>query len=168
MPDSTRPDRPGRPNVLTPDLEYEADDPEGYRAGLDRLGPKLGSAETGMSVYELPPGQAICPFHYEWAEEEWLVVVAGRPTLRTPDGETELAPGDVAFFPIGPAGAHKVTNATAEPVRVVMFSTLKWPAASVYPDSDKIGVFTDRERTDSVMVERAANVEYFHGELGED
>ncbi len=154
-----------RPNVFEPDLEWDSDDPEGYRAGMDRMGPKLGAERLGASVYELPPGQSICPYHYEWAEEEWLIVLAGRPTLRTPEGEEVLKPGEVVCFPVGPASAHKVTNGTDEPVRVLMFSEVKWPAATAYPDSDKVGVFTDRERTDNVMVRRSSGVEYFDGEV---
>ena len=114
-----------RPNVHDCETEFDDEDPEGYRAGMFRPGPELGAKETGMSVYDLPPGQAICPYHYEWAEEEWIVVVSGRPTLRTPAGEEKLKPGDVAFFERGPGGAHKVSNATDEPARVVMFSSPK-------------------------------------------
>ena len=41
--------------------EYDSSDPEGYRAGMDRFGPKIGASQLGGSVYELPPGQAVCP-----------------------------------------------------------------------------------------------------------
>lgn len=153
-----------RPNVNDCEFEYDEEDPEGYRAGMFRPGPGLGAKETGMSVYELPPGQAICPYHYEWAEEEWIVVVSGRPTLRTPTGEEELEPGDVAFFERGPDGAHKISNATDEPARVVMFSSLKWPAATVYPDSDKVGIFPAPEGEERLLVRRSSGVDYFDGE----
>ena len=112
-------------NLTTAEFEYDDTDPEGYKAGLARLGPQLGARETGTSVYEIPPGQSICPYHYEWAEEEWLIVLSGAPTLRTPEDEEALTEGDVRFFPIGPAGAHKVTNATGETVRVLMFCEKK-------------------------------------------
>lgn len=151
-------------NLNAAEFEYDDSDPEGYRAGLDRLGPKLGATETGTSVYELPPGQSICPYHYEWAEEEWLVVLTGRPVLRVPSGEEQLETGDVRFFPLGPDGAHKVTNTTDETVRVLMFSTLKYPAMTVYPDSDKIGMYSDPGRTDSIRVRRGSNVDYYDGE----
>lgn len=153
-----------RPNVHDCEFEFDGEDPEGYRAGMFRPGPGLGARESGMSVYELPPGQSVCPYHYEHAEEEWLVVVSGRPELRTPAGTEQLAPGDVAFFPLGPDGAHKITNPTDESARVIMFSNVRWPAATVYPDSDKIGIYTDRDRTDNVIVRRAAGVDYFDGE----
>jgi uncharacterized cupin superfamily protein len=153
-----------RPNVYDPDLVHDGDDPEGYRAGMDRMGPKIGAERLGASVYDLPPGQSVCPYHYEHAEEEWLVVLEGSPTLRTPDGEEVLARGEVVCFPPGPASAHKVTNATDAAVRVLMFSELRWPAVTVYPDSDKIGVYTDADRTDDVIVRRASGVDYFDGE----
>src|SRR3954466_4754119 len=131
-----------RVNLASPDFEFDPEDPEGFRAGMFRPGPGLGAEATGMSVYELPPGQAICPYHYEYAEEEWLLVLEGRPTLRRPDGSEQLEPWDVAFFTPGPEGAHGGRNETDETVRVLMFSDIRTPAASVYPDSDKIGIWT--------------------------
>ena len=153
-----------RPNFNEPGLEFDESDPEGYRAGLMRPGPGLGAEETGMTVYELPPGQSVCPYHYEYAEEEWLVVVAGKPSLRTPAGEEELKPGDIAFFQRGPDGAHKISNCSDETATVLMFSTVRYPAVTVYPDSDKIGFYTSPERDDDVIVPRSADVEYFDGE----
>ena len=81
-----------RLNIASPEFQYDADDPEGFRAGMFRFGPKLGAKETGASVYELPPGQSICPYHYEYGEEEWLLVLEGHPTLRTPEGEEQIGP----------------------------------------------------------------------------
>lgn len=146
-------------------LEFERDetDPEGYRAGMARFGPAIGASQLGGTVYELPPGQSICPYHYEYPEEEWLVVLEGRPTLRHPEGEDELGPNDVVCFAEGPAGAHKVTNRTEETIRVLMLSTKHGTAAVVYPDSDKIGVWTGNE-ADHVMVRRSSDVEYYDGE----
>ena len=152
-------------NVDELEFEYDSDDPESYRTGMKRFGKRVGAKATGLSIYELPPGQAICPYHYEYAEEEWLIVLEGSPTLRTPDGTQPLAPNDVAFFETGPTGAHKVTNETDATVRVMMFSDVRHPAATVYPDSDKIGVWTGNP-DDDAMVPRTAKVPYFHGEPG--
>ena len=87
-------------------LEYEWDDadPDGYRAGMARFGPGIGAVKLGGTVYELPEGQSICPYHYEYGDEEWVIVLEGRPTLRHPEGEDVLAPGDVVCFPEGPGG----------------------------------------------------------------
>ena len=152
-------------NVDEIDFEYDASDPEGFRSGMKRFGKRLGARATGVSIYELAPGQAICPYHYEYAEEEWLVVLEGAPTLRHPDGSEVLRPWDVAFFETGPGGAHGVRNETPDVVRVMMFSEVRYPAATVYPDSDKIGIWTGNE-ADNAMVPRSANVDYFHNEPG--
>jgi uncharacterized cupin superfamily protein len=153
------------PRVNLTDLEfrYESDEPEGFRSGMVRVGPGLGAKDSGASVYELPPGQALCPYHYEYGEEEWLLVLDGRPTLRTPQGTEQLAPDDFAFFVTGPDGAHQVRNETDDTVRVLMWSTISFPAAAGYPDSDKIGIFTGDPAQD-VMVRRSSNVAYFDGE----
>ena len=92
-------------------------------------------------------------------------MLAGTPSLRNPEGVEPLAPWDVVCFKRGPDGAHKVTNDTDRPVRVLFFSYVTSVAVSVYPDSDKIGVFTPG-RIDNVMVRRASGVEYFDGERG--
>ena len=152
-----------RANLNSLEVEYDDQDPEGYRAGMARFGPSIGAVTLGASIYELPPGQSICPYHYEYPEEEWLIVLEGRPTLRHPQGEDELEQGDVVCFPEGPEGAHKVTNRTDETAKVLMFSTRTNPAVAVYPDSDKIGIWTGND-ADHVIVRRASNVEYYAGE----
>jgi uncharacterized cupin superfamily protein len=152
-----------RVNISAPEFTYDAADPEGFRAGMFRFGPLVGAAETGASVYELPPGQSICPYHYEYGEEEWLLVLAGRPTLRHAEGTDTLEPWDVVCFPSGPAGAHGVRNDTDEVVRVLMFSTVRHPAATVYPDSDKIAVWPGNP-ADNLIARSSSNVDYYTGE----
>jgi uncharacterized cupin superfamily protein len=151
-------------NVFRAEVDHDLDDPEGFRGGMVRLGPDLGARTMGTTLYELPEGQSICPYHYEYGNEEWLLVLAGRPTLRHPGGEDELEPGDVVCFPEGPEGAHAVTNRSAETARVLMYSTTSEPAVAVYPDSDKIGVWPGDDR-DEVMVRRASGVDYWDGEV---
>ena len=141
------------------ELELDEDEPPGYGATYARIGPLVGGEQLGMSVYELGPGLSICPYHYETAEEEWLIVLAGRPTLRTPEGELELEPWDCAFFPTGEAGAHKVTNRRDETVRVCMLSNRLAVATSVYPDSEKVGAWPPGK-----LFRLGDAVDYFTGE----
>lgn len=154
-----------RVNLTEPAFTYDDEEPEGFRAGMYRFGPALGAKDTGSSVYEIPPGQSICPYHYEVGEEEWLLVLSGRPTLRDPDGEHQLEPLDCVFFPTGPDGAHAVYNRTDETLRVLMYSQSVNPAVCVYPDSDKIGVFSGPESPEgSGNFPRTAAVDYYHRE----
>jgi uncharacterized cupin superfamily protein len=150
-------------NIDNPEFSWDESDPDGFRAGAAGLGKLLGAKETGITVYELPPGQAVCPYHYECGEEEWLLVLGGTPTLRSPDGEERLGPWDVACFPRGPEGAHSIRNQTEECARVLMFSTVVVPTATVYPDSDKVGIWTGDPETD-VLARRSAKVDYYDGE----
>lgn len=153
-----------RVNIASPEFQYDTEDPEGFRSGMARLGKLLGGPEeSGATVYDLPPGQSICPYHYEVGEEEWLLVLEGNPTLRDPEGSDRLEPWDVVFFEKGAAGAHGVRNETEEPVRVLMFSTVVVPTATVYPDSDKVGIWTGDPESD-VLVRRESRVDYFDGE----
>ena len=151
--------------ISDPAFTHDPTDPEGFRCGMARLGPGVGAEQTGATVYELPPGQAICPYHYEYGEEEWLLVLHGRPSLRTPSGTEQLGPSDMAFFPRGPEGAHQVRNDTGEPARVLMWSTVVIPTATAYPDSGKVGVWTG-DRAEDLMVQRSSGVGYYAGEAG--
>jgi uncharacterized cupin superfamily protein len=100
-----------------------------------RLGPRAGASELGVTLYELDPGGALSPFHAHHGNEEMVLVVSGRPALRTPDGIRRLEPGDLVAFPRGPAGAHRIFNPGDEAVRVLAFSTMNWPEIAEYPDT---------------------------------
>jgi uncharacterized cupin superfamily protein len=126
-----------------------------------RVRPKLGASRLGMSVYDLPAGAAIGPYHFEWTDEEWLIVLDGTPLLRTPEGERTLQPGDTVCFPAGPDGAHHVKNAGDGAVRVAILSTKNQPGIAEYPDSDKVGVWVGDQH---YMLRRSEQLEYWDGE----
>jgi uncharacterized cupin superfamily protein len=115
------------------------EDREGWRSKGGGVGRHIGSELIGGSVYELDPGSRLWPYHAHHANEEWLIVVGGEPTLRTPDGEQNLKEGDVVCFPRGKEGAHQVSNRTTAPIRVLMLSTMIVPDIVEYIDSGKIG-----------------------------
>jgi uncharacterized cupin superfamily protein len=154
-----------RVNFLNPELQKDDDDPPGFGARYDRFGPKIGAAQLGTTLYELPQGEAICPYHYEYPEEEWLLVVSGTPSVRHPEGEDVLEPGDIVCFPSGPEGAHQILNRAEEIARVLMFSTKQTPAVAVYPDSNKVAYFTGND-ADNRMLRMDPPLDYFDGETG--
>ena len=137
--------------------------PAGFRWREAWVGDQLGGERIGASVYELPPGERTFPYHFHYGNEEWLLVVTGEPTLRSPGGERRLRPGDVVCFPAGPDGAHQVRNDTDEPTRVLMLSTLRSPDIVRYVDSDKIGVRPDAKE-DRLNFLRPQAVGYWEGE----
>ncbi len=85
--------------------------------------------------------------------------------MRAPDGEHTLQRGDLVRFPAGADGAHKVMNRSDSSARTLMFSNARVPAVSVYPDSDKIGVWSGNE-PDDLIFKRASAVEWSEGEDG--
>jgi len=140
----------------------EGGEPPGYELGRAvRVGRKIGASQLGLSIYELPKGQAVCPYHFEWTDEEWLIVLGGTPMLRTPAGERALEPGDTVCFPAGPDGAHKVWNDGEESARVALLSTKHQFGIAEYPDSDKVGVWAGGQH---YMLRRSAHLDYWDGE----
>ena len=156
-------------NLLDAPVEGDPGDPPGYRCRMTSFGLSIGAEKLGGSVYELDPGESVCPYHYENTEEEWLLVLVGTPTLRDPEYEHELARGDLVGFTKGPDGAHKVTNHSDAVVRILMLSTIpetRIPGSgdpitiTVYPDSNKVSVWPPGKRfrlTDTV--------DYWDGEI---
>ena len=126
--------------------------------------------ELGCSLYELPPGGKSWPFHYHGANAEAVYVLAGEGTLRGDAGERPLEPGDYVAFPPGPTGSHRVVNDGDDPLRYLATSTMREPDVMVYPDSEKVGVFSgappggDGERDVDAFFRRADAVSYWDGE----
>lgn len=152
-----------RPNVFDDQFEYDPDDPAGYRSGQIGIGAAAGGTELAVRLYEIPAGESVCPYHYEYVEE-WLVVLRGELELRAPDGTSTVRDGDVVCFPAGPSGAHKLSNRAGDAARVLMFSSAAEPAVAVYPDSDKIGVWTGRSDDEFMFRREDASVPYYDGE----
>ena len=111
----------------------------GWQSKNAWVGARIGAELIGGSMYELEPVDRLWPYHAHHANEEWLVVLRGSPTLRTRDGERQLVEADVVCFPRGTGGAHQVRNATDAPIRVLMVSTLVAPDIVEYFDSGKVG-----------------------------
>jgi uncharacterized cupin superfamily protein len=151
-----------RVNIHTVPLDRSQEQP-GYSWTAAVLGPHIGAEQVGATLYELPPGQASFPYHYEYGCEEWLLVVTGTPTLRDPAGDHRLDPGDLVCFSEGPAGAHRLVNDGPEPSRVMLLSTKGRPAVVVFPDSAKVMAYTGDER-DDLIARRADGVDYWDGE----
>ena len=126
------------PNVFEPDLEQDANDPPGFRTRYSKLGTAAGSERLGATLYELPPGEALCPYHAHLANEELLIVLAGTPSLRTPEGWRELQAGELLSFHVGLEGAHQVANFSEADARVLMVSEMVGPEIALYPDSGKV------------------------------
>jgi uncharacterized cupin superfamily protein len=117
---------------------------DGFRANRARMGRQAGAQRLGLSLWEVPPGQAAYPYHAHLTEEEIVVVLEGRPSLRTGDGWRELEEGEVVSFLRGAEGAHQIVNRGGEVVRFLAMSTGGEPDVVIQPDSGKVGAFERR------------------------
>jgi uncharacterized cupin superfamily protein len=127
-------------NLFDPHFE-DSSDRDGYSRKRAPLGRQAGSERLGASIFELPAGQANFPFHYHLANEEMLIVLAGRPTLRTSGGDRVVERGEVVAFPRGETGAHQVINRGDEPARILILSEMNAPEIVVRPESAKLSAF---------------------------
>jgi uncharacterized cupin superfamily protein len=150
-------------NYLQPDYQVDPDDPPGYQTEWCSIHSPIGSERIGGNVMRVQPGDAATPYHWERPSEEWLFVLDGSPTVRTPEGEEVLQTGDIVCFPGGPAGAHQVLNRSDEPVTFIMLSDRAPVNAIVYPDSNKIAFGSPHEHG---RYRLSDNVDYWAGEGG--
>jgi uncharacterized cupin superfamily protein len=152
-------------SIEKPDFD-EPREQEGFRAHRARISRQAGAERLGLSLWEVPPGQAAYPYHAHLTEEELVIVLEGTPSLRTHDGWRELEQGEVVSFPRGERGAHQIVNRTQESVRFLAFSPSGEPDVVLQPDSGKIGAFERRPDGAGLRVwfRRADEVEYYEGE----
>lgn len=154
-----------RPNLGTPHFD-ELRDRDGFRVHRARIGQQAGAERLGLSLWELPAGEAAYPYHLHLAEEEAVVVLTGRPSLRTPAGWEELEEGDVVSFLAGESGAHQIVNRTGATVRFLALSTSGAPDIVLYPDSGKVGAAERRPDGGGLRLyfRQADAVGYWEGE----
>jgi uncharacterized cupin superfamily protein len=152
-------------NIYRPSFE-DGERPDGFRARRARIGYELGSELIGCSVWELPPGEAAYPYHFHYSDEELIVVMQGRPSLRTPEGWRELEEGEALRFPVGEEGAHQVVNRSRETVTFLAISSHGRPDIVIYPDSGKVGVGERLPRGGGLreFFRREDAVDYWEGE----
>jgi uncharacterized cupin superfamily protein len=159
-------DEQARPNIYGSEWQRTLDQGKwGVRAAS--VGAAAGATQVGVSVYELDPGRKNLPYHAHFGIEEVVVVLAGTPTLRTPDGERELAEGEVVAFSPGRAGAHQLINRSDAVARFLMLSSKNSADLIEYPDSGKISAQAGRPGTpDAVayMLAMQPQLGYFEGE----
>ncbi len=157
------------PNLFDPEWDAAQEQPP-FTWRRARIGRQAGCEKLGASLFELPPGASTFPLHVHHANEELAVVLAGQPTLRTLEGVRELAPGEVAAFPTGRGGAHRLDNRTRDPVRLLMVSTMLAPELNEYPDTGKAWARTyapggePGPETVELIARPDQNLDYLEGE----
>ncbi|MEA2494587.1 MAG: hypothetical protein QOJ29_2498 [Thermoleophilaceae bacterium] len=152
------------PNLNDPQYDDTRDQP-GFSARRAKVGFQGGAVKTGLSYWEVDPGEAAYPYHAHLTEEEIIVVIKGTPSLRTPAGWRDLEEGEVVVFPTGEQGAHQIVNRSDETIRFLAFSNSGDPEIVIQIDAGKVGAF-ERPADGGGMklwFREADAVEYFEG-----
>jgi uncharacterized cupin superfamily protein len=136
---------------------------EGWRIKEAFVGHHIGGELIGASMSEVEPGNKLWPYHTHHANEEWVIVLGGEPTLRMPEGEQVLKEGDVVCFPRGKDGAHQILNHTDSPIRVLMLSSMVGPEIIEHLDTDKVAA-TSVSGQEIMRARPGPTVEYWEGE----
>jgi uncharacterized cupin superfamily protein len=127
------------PNIEHP--SWDLDSPDSPNRFM-RLGARAGAREIGVTLYEMDAGGAVSPYHMHHGNEELLIVLSGRPLLRTPAGSRRLDTGATVSFPPGPEGAHRLSNPGDQPARVLLFSTMHFPEVAEHLDTGTVLAMT--------------------------
>ncbi len=126
-------------NIFDKSFDEERTGRRGTRR-LTRIGASVGSDRIGATIWELEPGATAYRYHYHYGEEELLIVLEGRPTLRVPDGSRELDTGEVVSFLVGPEGAHQLVNNSDEIARFITISAGDETDVIEYPDTEQTAI----------------------------
>jgi uncharacterized cupin superfamily protein len=124
----------------------------------------LGGERLSCGLWELAPGKKSFPFHSHHVTEEAMFVISGRGKVRTPDGLTEIGPGDFVQFPPG-GPAHQLVNDGAEPLVYIGMSAGVGVDVVEYPDSGKVASSVGSSAGRKRFIFRSnSQVDYFEGE----
>ena len=135
---------------------------EGYEYYRRKFVPFGVANNSVVSVYEIPPLKSAYPYHYHHKNEETFYIISGKGVLKTPNGERTVEAGELLFFPTGEAGAHKLTNCCdAENLVYIDFDAVHDVDITIYPDSDKIGVWG---MGINKIFPQSESVDYYDGE----
>ncbi len=114
--------------------------PERFRdVRVAHLSHSLGITQFGVNQVRLAKGVYSSLRHWHEGEDEFVLVLEGKPTLIDNNGETELASGSIVGFPAGEENAHCLTNYYDEAAVLLVIGSRR-PGADVchYPD-DPLG-----------------------------
>ena len=101
-----------------------------------QLGDIFGLTNFGVNLTRLAPESVSALRHSHTKQDEFIYILAGHPTLRTDEGDTQLAPGMCAGFKAGTGNAHHLVNNTAETVVYLEIGDRTPGDQGLYPDDD--------------------------------
>ncbi len=100
------------------------------------LGDLFELRNFGVNLTRLAPNGISALRHAHTKQDEFVYILEGCPTLKTAQGNTQLAPGMCAGFKAGTGDSHQLVNETAEDVVYLEVGDRTPGDAASYPDDD--------------------------------
>jgi len=107
------------------------------------LGDLFGLANFGVNLTHLAPNKVSALRHAHMAQDEFIYILQGHPTLHTDEGRTQLSPGMCAGFKAGSGNAHHVINETEDEVVYLEIGDRTSGDEVSYPDDDLKALLVD-------------------------
>jgi uncharacterized cupin superfamily protein len=101
-----------------------------------RLGDHFGLTRYGINLCRIKPGSVSSMRHCHSAQDEFVYVLEGSPTLVTNAGAMALSPGMCAGFKAGSGDAHHLRNDSSSEVWYLEIGDRSVGDLVVYPDDD--------------------------------
>jgi quercetin dioxygenase-like cupin family protein len=79
--------------------------------------------QTVLSLWELPPGELGNPYHHRLGQMQLVLLLDGRPILRTREARRELKKGEAVVLSGEDDDGHELINDTLDRVRFLALST---------------------------------------------
>jgi uncharacterized cupin superfamily protein len=125
----------------------------------ERLSRLAGAQRLVFDFRSLGPEKFSFPYHFHKNAEELFYIISGMSSLRTPDGVTEVAAGDLIHFEVGADGSHQMYNHTEVPCVYLDIRTFDGIDITEYPDSNKVALLPAQE-----VFEKGSMTSYYKGE----
>jgi uncharacterized cupin superfamily protein len=142
--------------------------PKGFEAKVNRLGPQIGALQIGCSVVEVPVGKKAWPRHSHSVNEEMFLILAGEGTLHYGEQHNPVREGDLISCPANIEVAHQIENTGTEPLKYLALGTQQEPEICHYPDSNKYGFYDNRNNNRApelfVLSRKEDTLDYYDGE----
>lgn len=124
-----------------------------------RLSKITGSKQLIFDLRQLNPGKYSFPYHFHKNSEEFMYIISGEMTVRTPDGLRTIKQGEMVFFELGETSTHQFYNHSDKPCVYLDIRTNMGYDVTEYPDSGKVNIFPF-----GMIFEKDKQVDYFKGE----
>lgn len=132
---------------------------ERFGVRFQQLGEFGGGTHIGVGIEVLEPGRQAYPAHYHMLEEEHLLILEGKATLRLGARSYALAAGDYACFPAGQKAGHALLNEGTEPCRYLIIGERNPHDVIFHTDSGRVNV-----RLAGEGYRKASTMDYWEGE----